>query len=218
MNLESTNYNIEISKDFDDLTFGINNDIVSYGKTKTVLSLLPKCSSIAALICGVRQMSCVHFVDAYLSPLPNHIVGFDDLSRKIFMRAEIRNSNLDKGADLTDQSLALVNFSRLPGDVPFQYIPRKLGGYDSVINAFPLNPNTLITEWQAANQKVYDHVSGGEENSARIIYVMIYGYEEEDFSTMRPAQIWYHFMLYTNGKVTGNEIEGKVVNGLLQMK
>lgn len=69
-----------------------------------------------------------------------------------------------------------------------------------------------MTSWNEAITKVYDHVSAGEENAARIIYAMNYDYENERSHGERPAQIFYNFKLYKNGEFIDEEIDGKILN------
>lgn len=153
---QNSDEEIQISNKFNDFEFGRKNEVVPFGERKTVASIVAKSpSSNAALICEVMKKCCVMFVDIEPSPLKGHILGLDDCNKIILVRAEIHYENLDNGkrniniesflihyftgADLTPKSLLNFKVFSCKGDVPFQVIPKKIGGFDITFIAFPLN-------------------------------------------------------------------------------
>jgi hypothetical protein len=68
-----------------------------------------------------------------------------------------------------------------------------------------------LSTWKADQSKVYDHVSGGSNRHARLIY----GIKYEDLKYdkyWRPRKIYYYFKLFENGKIFGLPIANVFVN------
>jgi hypothetical protein len=79
---DSLNNKYIIDDDFDNLNFGISNEIAGYGKNKNVKSVADKSTSMAAFFCGVIK-DCI--ADIYISDTPpSFVVGFDDCARSIY--------------------------------------------------------------------------------------------------------------------------------------
>jgi hypothetical protein len=75
-----------------------------------------------------------------VSVLHNHRIAFDDVRRKIYIRAEIHKDCLDRGSDITQNSGYYVErHGVVPGDVPVQLIAKRLGGPGHHFNVVPLN-------------------------------------------------------------------------------
>uniref|UniRef100_A0AC34GT73 Uncharacterized protein n=1 Tax=Panagrolaimus sp. ES5 TaxID=591445 RepID=A0AC34GT73_9BILA len=201
----------EIPDDFNNFNFGIPDVIAGYGGNMAVKFVAEKSTSKTAFICGVLK-HCIAEKREFENSPPFHI-GFDDAARLIYLRTEVRFKDLDGGnTDLDDRRRSEVEYNSQPGDKLHDYVPKKLGGPSSMVNWFPLNPHVKIQEWEAALDKVYEHVKQGEENTARILYAMIHAYRDEYSFGDRPSHFCYIFNLYTNGQFINEKIEGKINN------
>uniref|UniRef100_A0A914PIM3 Uncharacterized protein n=1 Tax=Panagrolaimus davidi TaxID=227884 RepID=A0A914PIM3_9BILA len=199
-----------IDDEFDNLNFGISNEIAGYGKNKNVKSVADKSTSMAAFICGVIK-DCIADIHISENP-PSFVVGFDDAARSIYLRREIRFQDLDKSSDITGENVGEVKFYAHPGDKLQSYVPKNLGGTGDVGNWFPLNSEANTEKWEIALKDVYKHVHQGEEYSARIMYAMIHSYRDEYSIGNRPSHIYYIFNLYKNGQFIGERIQGRIHN------
>uniref|UniRef100_A0A914Q264 Uncharacterized protein n=1 Tax=Panagrolaimus davidi TaxID=227884 RepID=A0A914Q264_9BILA len=167
-------------------------------------------------------------IDEIDSPLQNYKTLMDESLRIIYIEAEVHFSSIDNGSDPNEYGITRAETFKEPGDIPSQFISKKLGGDGEIRNVYPANPNADFCKSEVHQNLVYDHVKKGGNRFAKLFFGVIFeeGGEEEidsededydenyNINYFRPKEIVYKFELYENDKIVGETLEGKIVNML----
>uniref|UniRef100_A0A914PAM0 Uncharacterized protein n=1 Tax=Panagrolaimus davidi TaxID=227884 RepID=A0A914PAM0_9BILA len=172
------------------------------------------------------------------SLLQNYKTLMDESLRIIYIEAEVHFSSLDNGYDPNESGIANAKIFGEPGDIPMNFISKKLGGDGEYRHVYPAHPIVDFGKSEIHQNLVYNHVKKGGDRFAKLFFGVIYEEEIEgknegeddgeeeidsededydenyDINYFRPKEIVYKFELYENDKVGGELLEGKFINML----
>uniref|UniRef100_A0AC34GGF2 Uncharacterized protein n=1 Tax=Panagrolaimus sp. ES5 TaxID=591445 RepID=A0AC34GGF2_9BILA len=98
----------------------------------------------------------------------------DHSSNTLYIEAEVRFESLNTGSGPNETIVKVFEKYKAPGDIPAQYIAKKLGGDGYHRNLFVMNPQVDLTELDNAQNLVYSHVEKGENRYAKMFFGITY--------------------------------------------
>uniref|UniRef100_A0A914QGV3 Uncharacterized protein n=1 Tax=Panagrolaimus davidi TaxID=227884 RepID=A0A914QGV3_9BILA len=210
------------------------------GSTSESLILQNQCSPSSVISKIFKKSETEMFIDENKrgktdSLLQNYRTLVDGNLKTIYIEAEVHFSSLDTGYDPNEYGIANAKIFGEPGDIPMNFISKKLGGDGE----YRLScPSRYVGKSEIHQNLVYEHVKKGGDRFAKLFFGVIYEEEIEgedeneddgeeeiegededydenyDINYFRPKEIVYKFELYNNDKIVGEILGGKIVNML----